>query len=324
MALSLTEISAYTHNLIVPRTTDTIFKNSAPFTRLHNKNMERFNGGIQIVRPIIIGELNGDAVGRGEGMDINFVVTDTALVLNMKLYYVAIALYGFDSMQNDGPEAVFSQVELKFQNAAMKMAKLLATNMYLSAQDAGRSKHLNGFSEIYDDGNAYPSYGGITRSDVMAVGTIGGLNASTKTITSFSLNAVNASYGDAWFGADHPDMIACTQNGWNLFWNALQPLSRYNDDRSSDIAQAGFNSFRFNAADVVVDKYMPTGTNGVMYLMNTNYIEWFFSTNKRFQFGFTGFKEAANTIDVAGQFLVGSQLVGPNPRSGAKILSNLF
>jgi hypothetical protein len=69
---------------------------------------------------------------------------------------------------------------------------------------------------------------------------------------------------------------------------------------------------------------MPTGANGVMYGLNTKYIEWYFSTNPKFQYGFTGFKESNNTIDVAGQFLVGSNIVVPNPRSGFKILSTNF
>lgn len=324
MALSIVELDSYVHKYIVAKTTDTIFKNSPVFTRLKTKNMERFNGGTQIQRPIIVGELNGDAVGRGEAMNIDFVTTDTALINDMKLYYVSIALYGFDSMKNDGPESVFSQVEMKFLNASMKMAKLLATNMYLDGTAAaGRTKHLNGLSEWIDDGNLFPSVGGINRADVTPVGTVGGLNAYTATLTSFQLQAVNNAYGQAWFGADHTDMIAATQNGWNLIWNALQPQQRYYDTES-DLATTGFQSFRFNAADVAVDKYMPTGTNGVMFGLNTDYIEWYFSTNPKFQFGFTGFKESVNSIDVAGQSLVGSNIVCPNPRANWKLLSNLF
>ena len=322
MALTLTELDAFTLKFIVPKTTDVIYLNSPVFTRLHTKNMERFGGGLQIQRPIIVGELNGDAIGRGDAFNIDFVTTDTALVLDMKGYYVNITLFGFDSMRNDGELAIFSQVETKFQNAAMKMAKLLAVNMYLDGTGA-RVKHINGFKEWYDDGTLFPTVGGITRSDVTTVGTVGGLNAYTATITTFSLQAVNTAYGSAWFGADHPDLIVATQNGWNLIWNAIQPNQRYYDTES-DIGHAGFQAFRFNAAEVVVDKYMPTGTNGVMFGLNTKYIEWYFSTNQKFQFGFTGFKEAANTIDVAGQFLVGNQLVVPNPRSGFKILSTLF
>ena len=321
MSLALTELNAYVTQMIVPKTTDVIFLNSPVFTRLHTQRMEKFTGGLQIQRPLIVGELNGDAVGRGEAFDIDFVTTDTALVENLTLYYVNITLYGFDAMRNDGPESVFSQVELKFLNASMKMAKLLATNMYLTLQDPGRSKQLEGFKAWIDDGNAYPSIGGITRADVTPVGTDGGLNAYTANLTSFQLQAVNVAYGASWFGADHVDMVVATQNGWNLMWNAMQPNQRY-FDKESDLGVAGFQSFRFNAAEVVVDKYMPTGANGVMYGLNSKYIEWYFSQNPLFQFGWTGFKGANNSIDVAGQYLVGSQILVPNPRSCFKLTSS--
>ena len=287
--------------------------------------MERFSGGLYIQRPIIYNELNGDAVGRGEAFNIDYVVTDTALVNYLKVYYVNITLYGFDSMQNDGPQAIFSQVETKFQNAGLKMAKLLSTNMYLRNDILGRTKQLDGFPQWYDDGNLVPTIGGITRTDIMPAGTVGGLNAYTNSLGagSFTLQTLNTAYGNAWFGSDHPDLVVATQNGWNLVWNALQPQQRYYDTQS-DVATAGFQSFRFNGAEVVIDKYMPTGTSGVMFGMNTRYIEWYFSTNPKFQYGFTGFKEANNSLDVAGQFLVGSDIVVPNPRSGFKILATSF
>lgn len=323
-SLTLQDITAYTLTYIVPKTTDVIFLNSPVFTRLSSRNQERFAGGLQIQRPIIVGELNGDAIGRGDGFNIDYVTTDTALVLDMKAYYVNITLYGFDSMRNDGPPAIFSQVETKFENASLKMAKLLAQNMYLD-DVTPRTKHLTGFKQWYDDGTNYSTIGGITRSDITANGTVGGLNAYYANLAGgpVTLQNLNVAYGNAWFGADHVDMVVATQNGWNIVWNALQPNQRYYDT-TSDVATAGFQAFRFNAAEVVVDKYMPTGTNGVMFGMNTKYIEWYFSTNPKFQFGFTGFKESANSIDVAGQFLVGCNIVVPNPRSGFRLLSTLF
>lgn len=333
MALTLTDLTAYTLQYIVPRTTDVIYLNSPVFTRLSARNQEKFAGGLQIQRPLIIGELNGDALGRGGAMNIDYVTTDTALVNNMAVYYVNITLFGFDSMRNDGDLAIFSQVETKFQNAGLKMAKLLATNLYLDNVQAGRSIHIDGLPQWYDDGSTYASVGGITRTDVnpvVGLGTgnsVGGLNAYTTTLTTFSLQAVNTAYGAAWFGADHPDLIVATQLGWNLIWNAIQPNQRYYDTES-DVATAGFQAFRFNASEVVVDKYMPTGAStgagvsgGVMYGLNTRYIEWYFSTNPKFQYAFTGFKESNNTIDVAGQFLVGNDPIVPNPRSGFKILA---
>lgn len=326
MALSLVEINSFTLQRIIPKTTDTIYKNSPVFTRLHTKNMERFNGGLYIQRPIIFGELNGDAVGRGQAFNIDYVQTDTTLVNQMKLYYVNISLYGFDSILNDGELAILNQVETKFLNASLKMGKLLGVNMYLDGLSAGRTNQIDGLQEWVDDGVLYPTVGGINRADIMPVGTVGGLNAYTVTTSAFNLQQLNVAYGNSWFGSDHVDMIAATQNGWNLIWNAMQPNQRYLD-KDSDVGVAGFQSLRFNASEVVIDKYAPVtsgATNGVMIGINSNYVEWYFSTNPKFQFGWTGFKEGQNTIDVAGQFLVANNIVMPNPRTSFKMLSPQF
>ncbi len=323
MALTYQDITAYTVDDVIPKATEVVFLNSPVFSRLYSRRKERFTGGLTIRRPIIYGELNGDAIGRGDGFSLDYVPTDTALQVNMKAYYVGVVLYGWDAMLNDGPAAVFNQVELKFQNASMTMAKKLAVNMYLN-DVAPREKHLTGFDQWYDDGNDYPTIGGLTRSDLgVSAGTVGGMNAYTATLTSFTLQDLNRAYSNAYFGNEHVDLIPVTLNGWDLIWNATQPMQRFMDT-NSDLAKIGFQTFRFNAAEVVVDRYMPTGTNGRMFGLNTNYIEWYFSQNPKFQFGFTGFKEAQGSLEVAGQWLVGCNIVCPNPRTGFKLKSTRF
>lgn len=319
MALPITDVNAYTLSYIAPRATEVVYKNSPTFTRLRTRRAERFEGGTQIQRVLTVGKLWGDAVGRGQAFDIDYVVTETALRLNMQLYAVNITMYGFDAMLNNGPEAIFSQVEMKFKNAGMRMAELLGTALFLSSQPAGRSLNLEGLDAWIDDGNTFPVIGGITRADVMAVGTVGGLNAYTANLNSFQLAAVQNAYTQASWGADHPDLITATPNGWNLFWNSIQPLQRYPDMSNTDVGKMGFQAFRFNAADVVMDRYAPTGTTGKMWLINSEYVEWYFSTVNLFQWGFTGFKESANTIDYSGQYLVGTQFLLPNPRACAKL-----
>lgn len=323
MALSLVEVNAYTSTYIVPKSTDVIYKNSPVFTRLSNRNAERFPGGTEIQRPIMYAELNGGTFTKGSTFDISFVQTDTAFQLNIKGYEVNITLYGWDDILNRGPEAAFSQVETKMNNAAMKMAKLLATDMYLdggntrsSGSNTSTVQALDGFQAWYDDGTLYTSIGGITRSDLAAAGVISGANAYTQTgVNTFQLATIQTAYGNAWFGSDHPDLICATQNGWNNFWNSIQPLQRYMDT-ASDLGKIGFQTFRFNGAEVVIDKYMPAN---FMFGMNTSYIEWYHSDNPRFQYGFTGFKEAQNSIDVSGQFLYAGDIVVPNPRTGFKL-----
>lgn len=324
MALQLTELDAYVNQHIAPETTDIIYAADPAFTRLSQQNAEDFTGNSRVRHPIIVGELNGDFMGKGDTMDINFVTTDAAIYVDMKVAWVNITLYGFDAMNDDGPEAVFNQVEMKFLNASLKMAKLMATNMYVNGQGS-RSKYLNGFEEWYDDGTNFASVGGQTRTDINGTsnGTVGGLNAYYASLTSFTLAQLNTAYGAATWGSDHPDLIVVSQNGWNLIWAGTQPSMRYaNND--NDLANVGFQNFKFNAADVVISRYLPTGTNGRMYGLNTAYIKWWFSRVPLFQYGWTGFKGVNNSIDVSGQFLVGSNLMVPSPRTGFKLASALF
>lgn len=353
MALSLQDLTAFTEQYIVERTTDVIFKKSPLFVRLLNRRRMRFAGGTYIQRPIIYSELNGDWFSKGDTFNTAYVVTDTAFTVNIKTPYVNVTLYGQDDILNRGPQAAFSLVESKFANASLKIAKLIATALYQDGQSTpapgnavlSGTKSLDGLLAWIDDGNSSGSYssatdltksfltiGGVTRTDLFAtaptfssavtpVSAIQGANSYTnRAFSGFTLNDVNVAYGSAWFGNDFVDLITTTQTGWNRIWNAIQPNQRYYDTQS-DVGRVGFQAFRFNAAEVVIDKYIPSdGVNGLMLGLNTNYLELYTSENKKFQFGFTGFKEAQNSIDIAGQFLWAGNLMAPNPRTSFKMI----
>lgn len=360
MALTTSDLTAFTEQYIVERTTDVIFKQSPLFKRLLTKNRMRFDGGTYIQRPIIYAELNGDWFSKGDTFNTAYVTTDTSFAVNVKQNYVNVTLYGTDDILNGGRQAAFSIVESKFANASMKMAKLIATALYQDGQTTGLTppftgalsgvKSLDGLLAWIDDGNSSGGYssatdqtksfltiGGVTRTDLLAnpvafssaitpIADVQGANSYTnRAFNTFTLPDVNTAYGAAWFGSDYPDLIPTTQTGYNKIWQSLQPQQRYNDV-SSDVAQAGFQALRFNAAEVVIDKYIPSdGTNGLMLLLNTNYLEYYLSTRRRWQFGFTGFKEAQNSVDIAGQFLNASNLICPNPRTSAKLIgTSLF
>ena len=230
------------------------------------------------------------------------MTTDTAFTVNMKTNYVNTSLYGIDDILNRGPYAAFSIVESKFANASLKMAKLIATGLYQDGQSAvappftgalSGTKSIDGLLAWIDDGNSSGSYstsanqdksflsvGGITRTDLFAVAptfstavtpvtAIQGANSYVnRAYGASSLTEINKAYGSAWFGNDFPDLIVTTQTGWNSLWNGIQGQQRYYD-KDSDVGKTGFQSFRFNAAEVVVDKYIPSdGTNGLMLGLN--------------------------------------------------------
>ena len=354
---SVSDINAYTTQEIVPRTTDVIFKKSPLLVRALNRNAISFDGGTSIQRPLMYAQLNGGFFAKNDTLNIAYVQTDAAVLCYMKYAYVSIFLNGTDDVLNRGRNAAFSEVELKFANASATMAKIIATGLYQDGQTAAgnagvtsgvlsTSNSVDGLLAWIDDGNNSGSYltatnstksfaaiGGLNRSDLFVTAptftsattpntAIQGLNSFTnRAFNAFTLNDIQFAFGQAWFGNDFPDLIVTTQNGFNKVWNATQPQQRYMDD-VSDVAKVGFKAFRFNGvADVVVDKYIPSdGTNGLMFGLNTRYLELFVSSNRKFQFGFTGFKDAQGTIDLAGQFLWSGDALYPNPRCAFKLV----
>ena len=320
MAVPIPGINAYTHNLIVGKATDTVYQSSPPFVRLSKQRRNTFRGGLLIQRPIIIGKLAGGPVGPGEGAPSQIVTTETALQVAMRLYLVNVPLLGFNAMQNDGDAAVFKEVDLKFANASAFMAEMLAQDLYLTSSTQGRNRNIIGLEEWVDDGNTFTTIGGITRTDIAAAGTIKGMNAYTAALTSFSLKDLNKAITQSWVGTKKVDLIIVTRNGWDLVWNALQPMQQ-NIGTKGDLAEAGFRAFNFNGADVVMDPYAPTGTAGRMWGLCSESVEWYFAANPLFNFGFTGFKGTQLGIDTAGQFLAGTTLLVPGARCNFKLTS---
>jgi hypothetical protein len=310
MALTYDDLTSKTNRFIVPRLVDAVYKSSPVFTRLRTNNMERFEGGTKITHPIMYAELKGGAFGRGATFDTSYVQTDTALEILVKFYYVNVTLFGTDNVLNRGPEAAMMYVESKMVNAAGKMAKLLGTDLWLDGQGTNSTTiQLDGFQASIDNGNTFASYAGITRADI-ASGNNVGINAYSASVPTLSLTSVQTAFGASWFGSEHVDMIATTQSVWDIFWQKIQPQQRFMEE-SSDVAKIGFQSFRFNGSSVVVDQYCPSG---YMFGMNTKYIQFWISTLPKYQFGFTGWKEAQQTDDVAGQYLFAGNLLNVAPR----------
>lgn len=314
--LNWNDVTGKTNDHIVPYLTDNVFKNSPVLTRLKNKRRFEFPGGLTIRHNIMYAPLKGSAFQRGQAFDTSAVQTDTALQFNLKFYYVNVTIYGVDQVLNRGSEAAMSFVGSKMINASGTMAQLLATNLYgdggVASSPLNSTIDLDGAYAAINTPTNCATYGGITRTDLSSTANTG-INAYYAAPTAFSLASVQTGFGSAWFGQEKPDMLVTTQPVWDAFWNKLQPQQRFNDE-TSDV-HVGFRSFFWNGAQVVVDQYLPTlGGSYQMYGLNTNYIYLYVSTVPKYQFGFTGWKEAQNTDDVAGQYLFGGNLVFAAPR----------
>jgi len=292
---------------------DNVYKSSPVFTRLRTRNAERFEGGTAIKHPIAFAELNGGAFQRGGTFNISYVQTDTALQVVPKYYYVNVTLFGTDNVIARGPEAAMNYVESKMVNASGKMAKLLGTDLFLDGTGVvSPAINLDGMIQALDNGTIYPSYGGITRTDLGIAPGINnaGINGYVAALATFTMKGMQTAYGASWFGNEHIDLIVSTQSVWNSIWEKMLPNQRFMEE-STDVAKIGFQSMRWNGSSICVDQYAPAG---YIFGLNTKYIQFWISTLAKYQFGFTGFKEAQNTDDVAGQYLFSGNLLFPAPR----------
>ena len=311
--LTWNDVTGKTNDKIVPYLTDNVFKNSPVLTRLKSKRKFDFEGGLTIRHNIMYAPLKGGFYQRGQAFDTSAVQTDTALQFNLKYAYVNVTIYGIDQVLNRGTEAAMSFVGSKMINASGTMAQILATSLYGDGQGVLNStQELDGFNAAINIPTNYAAYGGITRTDIASTANTG-INAYYAAPTAFSLGAVQTAFGASWFGQEKPDMLCTTQPVWDAFWNKLQPQQRFNDE-TSDV-HVGFRSFFWNGAQVVVDQYLSTlGGQYTIFGLNTSYIYLYLSTVAKYQFGFSGWKEAQNTDDVAGQYQFGGNLVVAAPR----------
>ncbi len=316
MALTWGDLNGKVQDKIIPTVADVVYKSSPIFIRIRSNNGQQFDGGLKIRQNIGYAELNGGPFGRGGTFNTDYVPTDTAFSVDPKFYYVNITLFGTDDVLARGPMQAVPFVGSKIANAAGKMAKLIATDMYLDGLGTGSSTmSIDGFNQWFDNGNLFSTVGGLTRSDLgVSNGTNNqGANGYVASLSSgFSLKAVELAMGGCWFGREHVDLLVSDQNSWNWFFNKLQPQQRFNEE-TSDVAKSGFRSFNFLGAQVVVDQYAPSGS---MYGMNTKQenLAFYSSTLKRYQFGFTGFKEIYNSDDRSGQYLWAGNIIVANPR----------
>ena len=318
MALTYNDVSALTTNYISDEFVDSYYKVSPTFVKVWKSGAmaKPFPGGLQIQVPFQFAPLKAGPFPPGGAFDISYVETQTAMTFNVKYSYANITVRRTDFALNRGAAAVMNFLEPKVVNAEQALAQTLITQFFEDGQGiVSPLIALDGILAGYDDGNTYTSYGGITRSAI-GVGASTGINgyfySNSSTSWPFSLQQLQVAYGQATFGPDQPNFIATTQSIYNSFWAKMLPMQR-TTAVDPELQGAGFTAFKFNGMSVVVDQYV---SSGYIFGMNTDYIDAYVSEDPTFAFGFTGFKELPNSLDMAGQSVFGGNIVVTAPRLG--------
>jgi hypothetical protein len=318
---SFNNLLATTIDAKLEQITDDFFTRNPLVMRLlqradNGETTVRYEGGAEIRSTILYNSLPANSYGSASTFFTGETEFLTDLVFNWKRVYAPINIDNLKLRQNMGPARVINYVEALVKNAVMSLKDFMGT-MFFGDGTGNGSLNWDGLLNGVDDGTTYTTYGGITRNST--AGDPGNVIKANKNSVGgpVSLSMLQNSFGTVTFDDAKPDLIVTTQTIWNALWNRIQPQDR---NAPGPLRDVGFETIRFNGAEIVVDDHCPSGS---IYLLNTQFIELWLMEGMDFvrrgqDFGPNGFP-VYNQDFFVDQIVCYGDLIIPGPRYQAVI-----
>ncbi len=252
---------------------DNVSKSHALLDRLERKGKAKAaDGGSKILQEIEFAE-NG-TFGWYSGYDpLNIAPQEvfSSAEYNWKQNAVAVTISGLEQLMNSGDEQFIDLLEARVGNAERTMKNQMGQAVYGDGTAAG-GKAIGGLALLVADvntgivGNINRANWSFWRNQAFDATTDFGAAATSANI----LGYMNRTWLSVVRGNEKPDLIVTDNNYYRLYWEALQPQQRFT---SSKMAEAGFESLKYQSADVVFDGGIGGGCPvNHMYFLNTDYI----------------------------------------------------
>lgn len=255
---------------------DNVTENNALLKKLKMQGkVKPVSGGREIVQELSHSENQTYKRYSGyEILDISPSEVLSSAVYPFKQASVAVTISGLEQIQNAGREQMIDLLDARIEVAESTMANGLSEDIY-SDGTANGGKQVNGLQSLV--------------STTPTTGTVGGINAANYTFwrntiepgsgtTTLSDTNTQGAMRNLWLkcirGKDMPDLIVADNEAYGHFWAGLSDRQRFTSE-TSNMAKSGWNSLRFNTADVVLDG----GIGGNcpshrMYFLNCDYLFW--------------------------------------------------
>ena len=266
MALSVSQLAAITHRLILPKAVDNIFASNPLLMRMKEKG-RRYDSGRTIVQPIVYDDVN--AVQEYEGAEVlSTEINDniTAAEFNWRQYSALFGVTGREEIINDGAKGILNLLKMKQKVTEVSLLNKLGTDLQ-GTNSTG--KRIDGLGLMLDDTTT--SYGGISSTDFSGwVATVHAL-AVAGTLTLFEMQKM---FGAVTISGDHPTVIVTKQQVYDKIWSILQPDQRFIDAK---MGEAGFGGLKFNGIPIVVDSHVSGSGYGTadnfLQMLNEAYLD---------------------------------------------------
>lgn len=246
---------------------DNVTNKNALLKKLDEKGaIVKHNGGRTIVRELDYAENSTFKYYSGyESLDVSASDVLSAAEYNWRQAAVAVTISGLEQRQNNGSEAIINLLTSRITNAMRTMSNKVSEGIYSDGTGTD-GKQIDGLQAIV--------------ADDPTTGTVGGINAATYTFwrnyvsapaatdSTNILTRMNTAYNEVSRGNEVPDIIVADDDMFGYFEGALQANQRFTDDKS---ATAGFITYKYKAADVILDNGSGIADKH-MYFLNTDYL----------------------------------------------------
>ena len=318
---ALSDLVVTTFDAIVDQIYDGFFNTNATFERLYQRDRTdpgtviKFGGGAEIKEPILYNAPVAVSYATGDTADTTETEVTTDLVFQWKQAWVPINISGLKLAQNAGGSETrfFDLLQIRAEAAFNSLADFMGVMLY--GDGTGNSnKNWDGLKAAINTSANYATYGGITRSATTGDpgNAINGVFSSTGGVMSKGL--LQNLFGQVTYNRDYPDLITMPQALWTELWERVEAADR---NAPGPLRDVGFNTIRFNGAEVVADSKVATG---VVWGLNTKYIKMcfleghdFIRRSTRYGFGETGFP-VFNQDMLVDQLIAYGDFTVPGPR----------
>jgi hypothetical protein len=261
MSVSIAQLDAVTHKVILPKMYDNIFDSNPLVKRLMKGGQYvSQNGGISLDPPLNYAQTTASGWYEGaETLDTTDNENITGASYKWKNLYANISITEEDELKNSGNAAVLKLLGSKAMIAEKTLKDLLGTGVY---SDGTNAKSIVGLRDIVATDQVV---GGIDQS--LNSWWQGKVDSTTTTLT---IAAMQTLFESATIDDERPTVGMATRANYNRYYNLLQPQQRFTD---SDTAKGGFTNLMFNSAPFISDSHCPA--NHFFFVNEKNVFLWY-------------------------------------------------
>lgn len=281
--LNMLEVTTRRYIDTQPKLRDLVFNKDPLMSFLDENCLDEVDGGSTWNDNIEYDVQDGGSYSKGQDMPADNRQIEQQLRFDPKYQTVLIPFYKEDiKVINNGPLAVVKLVEERVDSAYMQLGAQTALQLYFQGQSGSYVKLINGLLEALSDGtsagwdgNTYPVYGTLTRSNY-------GGRMLAPAPTNFAgagitLPGMETMYQAVNFGSGEyePNIILTTAKGYGYIRNNYQTQQRF---QNVSVAKGGFRGLEYNGAIIMASRYAPgsylTASSGTNDRVATRYLTW--------------------------------------------------